>query len=104
VATTNGERRGRRDGVVLGLLADPDLPAALAEQLARELPGLLAERLDDQVSWQVRVLCERFDLDDEDRLLQVARTAGPGKAGTWWSARPTCPAGAACDRSSPRPG
>ena len=52
---------------------NPDLPAELAEQLARELPGLLAERLVDLVCRQVRVLCERFDLDDEDRLLQVAQ-------------------------------
>jgi hypothetical protein len=59
--------------VVLGLLADPDLPAELAEQLAGELPELLAERLDDQVAWQIRVVSERLDLGDEDRLLQVAQ-------------------------------
>jgi hypothetical protein len=53
--------------------ADPDLPAELAEQLAGELPELLAGRLDDQVSWQIRVGCERFDLADEERIMGVAR-------------------------------
>ena len=73
MAATDGGRSGRLDGVVLGLLADPDLPAELAERLAGELPELLAERLDDQVSWQIRVGCERFDLADEERIMAVAR-------------------------------
>jgi hypothetical protein len=58
--------------MVLGLLSDPDLPVELAEQLAGELPELLAERLDDQVAWQVQLLSERFDLGDEERLLEFA--------------------------------
>ena len=73
VAATDGGRSGRPDGVVVGLLADPDLPAELAERLAGELPEVLAERLGDQVPWQVRVECERFDLADEERILAVAR-------------------------------
>ena len=73
VAATDGERAGRPDGLVLGLLADPDLPVELAEQLAGELPALLAERLDDQVPWQIRVFRQRLDLADENRLLAVAR-------------------------------
>src|SRR5919107_1942044 len=73
VAATDGGRPGRSDNMVLGLLADPDLPAELAERLAGELPELLAERLDNQVAWQVRVGCERFDLADEERILAVAR-------------------------------
>ena len=72
VAATDGGRPGHPDGVVVGLLADPDLPAELAEQLADELPELLAERLDDQMAWRVHVGCERFDLADEDRLLEAA--------------------------------
>ena len=72
MAATDGGRPGRPDGVVVGLLADPDLPAELAEQLADELPELLAERLDDQMAWRVHVGCERFDLADEDRLLEAA--------------------------------
>jgi len=73
VAATDGGRSGPADGVVVGLLADPDLPAELAERLAGELPEVLAERLGDQVPWQVRVECERFDLTDEERILAVAR-------------------------------
>jgi hypothetical protein len=73
VAATDGGRSGRPGGLVVGLLADPDLPAELAEQLAGELPELLAGRLDDQVSWQIRVGCERFDLADEERIMGVAR-------------------------------
>ena len=73
VAATDGGRSGPADGVVVGLLADPDLPAELAERLAGELPEVLAERLGDQVPWQVQVECERFDLTDEERILAVAR-------------------------------
>src|ERR671921_792487 len=72
VAAIGGGRPGRSDNMVLGLLSDPDLPVELAEQLAGELPELLAERLDDQVAWQVQLLSERFDLGDEERLLEFA--------------------------------
>jgi hypothetical protein len=72
VAATGGGRPGRPDSMALGLLSDPDLPVELAEQLAGELPELLAERLDNQVAWQVQVLSERFDLGDEARLLEFA--------------------------------
>ena len=72
MAATDGERARRPNGLVLGLLADPDLPVELAEQLAGELPALLAERLDDQVRWQIRVFRQRLDLADENRLLAVA--------------------------------
>jgi hypothetical protein len=57
---------------MVGLLTDPDLPAELAEQLAAQLPELLARRLDEQISWQIRVRCHRFDLAEEDRLLALA--------------------------------
>src|SRR5918994_1407941 len=72
VAAIGGGRPGRPDNMVLGLLSDPDLPVELAEQLVGELPELLAERLDDQVAWQVQLLSERFDLGDEARLLEFA--------------------------------
>src|SRR4029450_396124 len=72
VAATGGGRPGRPDSMVLGLLSDPDLPVELAEQLAGELPELLAERLDNQGPGRVQVLSERFDLGDEGRLLELA--------------------------------
>ena len=60
---------------VLGLLADPDLPAELAEELAGELPRLLQEHLGDRVAWEVRAVCEPFAAAevDQGQLLAVAR-------------------------------
>lgn len=60
---------------VLGLLADPDLPAELAEELAGELPGLIREHVDGRVAWEVRVVSEPFATGevDQDKLLAVAR-------------------------------
>jgi hypothetical protein len=43
---------------VLGLLADPDLPADIARQLAEDLPDLLAERVSNRVAWRVEVVRE----------------------------------------------
>lgn len=44
-----------RDELVLGLLAAPGRPTELAEALAEDLPGLLADRVTDAVSWRVPV-------------------------------------------------
>ena len=44
-----------RDELVLGLLATPGWPTEVAEALAEELPGLLADRVTDAVSWRVPV-------------------------------------------------
>jgi len=44
-----------RDELVLGLLAAPGWPAEVAEGLAEDLPGLLAQRVSDAVSWRVPV-------------------------------------------------
>ena len=44
-----------RDELVLGLLAAPGWPAEVAEALAEDLPGLLADRVTDTVSWRVPV-------------------------------------------------
>lgn len=39
--------------VVLGLLAPPQIPGEVVEELAAELPGVLSERVSDRVSWEV---------------------------------------------------
>jgi hypothetical protein len=44
-----------RDELVLGLLAAPGRPAEVAQALAEDLPGLLADRVTDAVSWRVPV-------------------------------------------------
>ena len=43
---------------MLGLLAAPGLPTEIAEELAADLPALLAEHVTDAVSWRVPVLTE----------------------------------------------
>jgi hypothetical protein len=44
-----------RDELVLGLLAAPELPTEVAEALAEDLPGPLADRVTDAVLWRVPV-------------------------------------------------
>jgi hypothetical protein len=57
------ERRLGGDGssgaggtVVLGLLAPPQIPKEVVEDLAAELPWALSERVSDRVSWEVPTL------------------------------------------------
>src|SRR6187397_580406 len=54
--TTRAQETGPERGVVtVGLVATPpDHPARVAERLTRELPGLLAARVDRDVRWEVR--------------------------------------------------
>ncbi len=61
--------------MVVGLLADPDLPVEIARRIAEDLPDVLAERITDQVSWEVETVCDPFEAGapDYDRLLDKAR-------------------------------
>lgn len=62
---------GTDDGgrtVVVGLVADPGVPADVARALADGLPEQLARRLDDRVTWQVSVSSEALPLDEEGQL------------------------------------
>jgi hypothetical protein len=73
VAATDGGRSGPADGVVVGLLADPDLPAELAQRV-----GWRAARAAGRAPRRPGALAgpgrgERFDLADEERILAVAR-------------------------------
>ena len=52
-----GDGSGEAGGaVMLGLLAPPQIPREVIEDLAAELPGVLAGRVSDRVSWEVPVL------------------------------------------------
>ena len=42
--------------VVLGLLAPPQVPREVVEELAAELPGALSERVSDRIIWEVPTL------------------------------------------------
>jgi len=48
--------RGRT--VPLGLIAAPDIPEKIANELVAELPELLGKRVDDRVSWDVSVVVD----------------------------------------------
>ena len=49
----------RQDGrrtLVVGLLADPDTPAEIAAKLVDTLPDILGERVDGEITWDVRTM------------------------------------------------
>ena len=66
-----GDRAGL--AVRIALLADAGLPAQLATELADELPGLLSERVDSGVSWEVTSLEAGVDSESEADLIEAAR-------------------------------
>lgn len=84
--------------IVIGLLADPALPAEIADQLASELPNCLATGVSQQTAWEVRIVHETLAVDEEggipisgiadERLaregwdLAVVLTDRPQRAGT----------------------
>jgi hypothetical protein len=47
---------GSRRTLVVGLLADPDTPAEVAEKLVDTLPDILAAQVDDEITWDVRTM------------------------------------------------
>ncbi|GAA1291562.1 hypothetical protein [Streptomyces javensis] len=61
--------------VTVGLVADPDAPAELAEELAEDMPGLLAEQIDPNVRWSVQVVRDPMPaaLLDSASILDVTR-------------------------------
>ena len=48
----------REGSVTLGLIPAPDIPEKIANEIAEELPGLLAKRADATVSWAVPVVMD----------------------------------------------
>jgi hypothetical protein len=78
---SSGDDR-RQDGsehaparVVVGLLADPDLPASIARRLAEDLPELLTRSVSDRVTWEVEAVCDPFEatMPESDRLINKAK-------------------------------
>jgi hypothetical protein len=69
IAADSAAATGRRN-LTLGLLAAPGLAEELASDLAQDLPGLLDERLSDQLAWIVPVVT--------DDLAADARTSATG--------------------------
>ncbi|WP_107655842.1 hypothetical protein [Nocardia suismassiliense] len=61
--------------VVVGLLADPDLPSRLARRLGDLLADELARRIDNDTSWTVEVIADPFEAmyPDHDYLIDKAR-------------------------------
>lgn len=70
-------RRDRADedraSVVIGLVADPDLPAEMAGELAGDLPELLSQRIDDQTSWVVSTTHRARRAETGAELLESTR-------------------------------
>ena len=55
------ERLPRSDitgSVKLGLVAAPEIPEKIANELADELPELLHRHVDERISWEVSVVCD----------------------------------------------
>ena len=67
---SNADSGPRREGrhFVVGLVADPGLPTNVVQALADGLPGQLAGRLGDDVTWRVSVSSEALPLDQEGQL------------------------------------
>ncbi|MFD6949926.1 hypothetical protein A6A08_08835 [Nocardiopsis sp. TSRI0078] len=70
----DGSEDGR--GIRVGFLADPGLPAKMAERMADKLADVLSEQVDDTVRWRVGVRVEPLALDGRDDipLNSIART------------------------------
>ncbi|GAB2714402.1 hypothetical protein [Nocardia thraciensis] len=61
--------------VTIGVLADPDLPARLAQHLADDLPEALHDCGGDNATWQIEVLGDPFEAmhPGDDYLIDKAR-------------------------------
>lgn len=57
--------KGHRS-LTLGLVAAPEIPEKLANELAPELPELLREHIDDHVSWEVEVVRDPLTGSDQE--------------------------------------
>src|SRR5215218_11172874 len=68
--------RSERAGcVTLGLIPAPDIPETMARELAPQLPKLLENRVDGDVSWEVPVVVDPLTGTDREapEILDVCR-------------------------------
>ncbi|GAB3526684.1 hypothetical protein [Arthrobacter monumenti] len=54
---------------IVGLLADPELPTEMAEQISDALPDLLGTAVSAKVNWEVRVLSRQLPLDENGQIV-----------------------------------
>lgn len=61
--------------MTVGLVAAPDIPEQVAHELAADLPGLLGQRVDDRVSWEIPVVVDPLTGSERDapELLDACR-------------------------------
>lgn len=62
--------------VTLGLLSPPQIPEAVTDYLADELPRALSERVSDRVSWEIPVIRDPRvpdveDIEEDDETIEV---------------------------------
>ena len=55
--------------ISIGLVADPDLPAEIAEDLASQLPEVLRQRVDAGIRWETTVHRERLPVRERPKAL-----------------------------------
>ena len=66
--------------LVVGLLADPDLPAQVARHLADRLPDELSAQVSSEVDWKLEVVDEPFEVITRyERVIDKARVQVEGK-------------------------
>jgi hypothetical protein len=71
-------RRGEQ--VVVGLLAEPDLPVLIARHLVDVLPGELAARVSRDVDWRVEIVDDPFAATAHDEpVIDKARLRSEGR-------------------------
>lgn len=65
--------------IVVGLVADPGLPADVTRRVSADLPVMLSRRVDSQVSWTLQTSHESLPVNDQGEipLLEHARERMP---------------------------
>ncbi|MDT5400965.1 MAG: hypothetical protein QOK33_4196, partial [Mycobacterium sp.] len=59
------------------LIADPGVPAVIAERLSDSLPNALTDRAPADAKWDVSVRRHSYPFDEHAEVLEVIRTVDP---------------------------